>query len=120
MGEHRVPGGGFPLPLAAAELCQRLPPPESFNGPFVIVDRLIEVFSKMFLPDEMPGKMADRGRIAVMSVLLVVRLIKSASILASVHLSFAVACALSSGSQTLLKNGIIYDLRNFVCLMNSF
>jgi hypothetical protein len=54
-GEHKVPGGGFPLPPLSAELCQILPPPTSFNGPFVIVDRLIEIFNKMDLPEEFPG-----------------------------------------------------------------
>ena len=55
-GEHRMPGGGFPLPLAAAELCTVLPPPTSYHGPFVITDRLIEVFEKLSLPEEFKGE----------------------------------------------------------------
>ena len=54
-GEHKVPGGGFPMPPVAAELCQIMPPPESFNGPFVIIDRLIEVIAKTDMPSEYPG-----------------------------------------------------------------
>ncbi|XP_059095388.1 cleavage stimulation factor subunit 3-like isoform X2 [Tigriopus californicus] len=52
-GEHRVPGGGFPMPPAAAELCQNLPPPQSFQGPFVVVDRLMELFTHISLPDKL-------------------------------------------------------------------
>lgn len=54
-GEHKLPGGGFPLPPVAAEVCQLLPPPTSFAGPFVIVDRLMEVFRSLNLPDHFPG-----------------------------------------------------------------
>ena len=52
-GEHRLPGGGFPIPQAAAELCQSLPPPACFQGPFVVVDRLMESFMSMQLPKEL-------------------------------------------------------------------
>ena len=52
VGEHRLPGGGFPLPPAAEVLCQSIPPPDSFQGPFVIVDRLMESFINMRLPNE--------------------------------------------------------------------
>ena len=51
-GEHRLPGGGFPLPPAAELLCQTLPPPDSFQGPFVVVDRLMDVFMNMRLPSD--------------------------------------------------------------------
>ena len=51
-GEHRLPGGGFPLPPSAEVLCQSLPPPDSFQGPFVIVDRMMESFMNMRLPNE--------------------------------------------------------------------
>lgn len=50
-GEHPVPGGTFPLPPAAAHLCTLLPPPSCFRGPFVSVDLLIDVFSRIHLPD---------------------------------------------------------------------
>jgi cleavage stimulation factor subunit 3 len=54
-GEHKLPGGSFPMPPTAAELCQILPPPQSFNGPFVIVDQLMEAMTKMDLAEEFPG-----------------------------------------------------------------
>ena len=38
-----LPGGGFPLPPAAQELCQSLPPPNCFHGPHVVVEKLCEV-----------------------------------------------------------------------------
>jgi len=50
-GEHIVPGGSFPLPPAAQDLCQILPPPSSFNGPFVVIDKLCDIFDKIRLPD---------------------------------------------------------------------
>ena len=55
-GEHRMPGGEFPFPPAVADLCQFMPPPASFQGPFVMVDRLMDVFAKMQLPDNFYGK----------------------------------------------------------------
>ena len=55
-GEHIMPGGGIPLPPAAAELCQILPPPFCFEGPFVIVERLVEVFNKVQLADDFQGE----------------------------------------------------------------
>ena len=58
-GEHRMPGGEFPFPPAVADLCQFMPPPASFQGPFVMVDRLMDVFAKMQLPDNFYGK--ERG-----------------------------------------------------------
>ena len=51
-----MPGGGIPLPPAAAELCQILPPPFCFEGPFVIVERLVEVFNKVQLADDFQGE----------------------------------------------------------------
>jgi len=50
IGEHRVSGGSFPLPVAAIALCQSLPPPDCYQGPFVMVDRLMDVFMTMKLP----------------------------------------------------------------------
>lgn len=46
-----VIGGSFPLPPAAAQLCTMLPPPGCFRGPFVAVDLLMDVFSRIQLPD---------------------------------------------------------------------
>ena len=42
-GEFMLPGGGFPLPPTAQELCQILPPPNCFHGPHVVVEKLCEV-----------------------------------------------------------------------------
>ncbi|XP_023339992.1 protein suppressor of forked [Eurytemora carolleeae] len=50
-GEFMVPGGAFPLPPSAAELCTILPPPTSFKGPYVNVDKLCDIFDKIRLPD---------------------------------------------------------------------
>jgi len=50
-GEFMLPGGGFPLPPAAQELCQILPPPNCFHGPHVVVEKLCEVFLSLRLPD---------------------------------------------------------------------
>ncbi|VDK49293.1 unnamed protein product [Cylicostephanus goldi] len=43
---HPVPGGVFPPPPAIAELISMLPPPWTFQGPFVSVDMFIEHISK--------------------------------------------------------------------------
>lgn len=39
------------MPPAVGHLCSLLPPPQCFHGPFVAVDRLIDIFSKIQLPD---------------------------------------------------------------------
>lgn len=52
VGGHRLPGGDFPLPPATHALCQSLPPPDCFQGPFVVVDRLMDVFMTMDLPND--------------------------------------------------------------------
>lgn len=44
-------GGVFPHPPAVAQLCTLLPPPGCFRGPFVAVDMLMDVFSKIQLPE---------------------------------------------------------------------
>ncbi|CAH1403956.1 unnamed protein product [Nezara viridula] len=60
-GEHPVPGGAFPMPPAVGHLCSLLPPPQCFHGPFVAVDRLIDIFSKIQLPDTPPVPQGDNG-----------------------------------------------------------
>ncbi|KAL7678078.1 hypothetical protein ACOME3_004307 [Neoechinorhynchus agilis] len=50
-GWHTTPGGIFPFPSALADLAKRLPPPYSFEGPFVIVDKLIEYLNDIELPE---------------------------------------------------------------------
>ncbi|ELT99142.1 hypothetical protein CAPTEDRAFT_164574 [Capitella teleta] len=53
-GVHPVEGGVFPPPPAAADLMTKLPPPGSFNGPFVIIDKFIDFMANLTIPDEMP------------------------------------------------------------------
>ncbi|KAF6206641.1 hypothetical protein GE061_017877 [Apolygus lucorum] len=60
-GEHPVPGGAFPMPPAVGHLCSLLPPPTCFHGPFVAIDRLMDVFSKITLPDSPPVPQGDNG-----------------------------------------------------------
>lgn len=43
---HPVAGGVFPPPPAVSALMKLLPPPYSFNGPFVQVDALMDNFRK--------------------------------------------------------------------------
>lgn len=50
-GEHPLAGGTFPQPPALAALCSMLPPPVCFRGPFVSVDMLIDIFSRILLPE---------------------------------------------------------------------
>ena len=54
-GEFMLPGGSFPPPPSAGDLLKLLPPPSCFQGPHVIVDRLMETFAKIRLPDKMGG-----------------------------------------------------------------
>ncbi|KAL1140992.1 hypothetical protein AAG570_000918, partial [Ranatra chinensis] len=60
-GEHPVPGGAFPMPPAVAHLCSLLPPPQCFHGPFVAVEKLMDIFSKIQLPDTPPVPQGDNG-----------------------------------------------------------
>jgi len=60
-GQHRIPGGVFPLPPLAAELCSKLPPPRCFEGPYVILDNLLRTLSNVNL--ESP--VHDNGNAAV-------------------------------------------------------
>ncbi|XP_055388075.1 protein suppressor of forked isoform X2 [Condylostylus longicornis] len=50
--EHPLEGGTFPQPPALAALCARLPPPVCFRGPFVAVDMLTDIFTRIQLPDD--------------------------------------------------------------------
>jgi len=36
----------FPFPPVVNDLVKKLPPPNSFLGPFVIIDKLIKVFQE--------------------------------------------------------------------------
>lgn len=48
-------GGTFPMPPAAAHLNSLLPLPVYFHGPFVGVDKLMEVFQRLHLPEKPPS-----------------------------------------------------------------
>lgn len=50
-GEHPLHGGTFPQPPALAALCATLPPPNCFRGPFVSVDKLFDIFTRIQLPE---------------------------------------------------------------------
>ncbi|XP_033628888.1 cleavage stimulation factor subunit 3-like [Asterias rubens] len=50
-GSHPVPGGVFPLPMAAAHVVTRLPPPGCFQGPFVKVDSLMKLLAECTIPE---------------------------------------------------------------------
>ncbi|XP_050315851.1 protein suppressor of forked [Anthonomus grandis grandis] len=54
-GEHPVPGGSFPMPPSAAYLCTLLPPPHCFRGPFVHIDILMDIFNRIYLPEQVPA-----------------------------------------------------------------
>ncbi|KAL5279984.1 CSTF3 family protein [Megaselia abdita] len=60
-GEHPLAGGTFPQPPALAALCSVLPPPTSFQGPFVAVDMLIDIFNQIQLADACPIPSGDHG-----------------------------------------------------------
>jgi hypothetical protein len=47
-----LPGGGpFLFPSIMADMIKRLPPPSSFNGPFVNIDEFLIIFKSLYLPD---------------------------------------------------------------------
>ncbi|CAD5125908.1 DgyrCDS14090 [Dimorphilus gyrociliatus] len=45
------PPGVFSLPSSACDLLQRLPPPESFQGPFVVMEKFMEHMMMIPVPD---------------------------------------------------------------------
>ena len=49
---NTIAGGIFSLPLAVTDLVKRLPPPHTFEGPFVMIDELINTFQESEFPDE--------------------------------------------------------------------
>ncbi len=51
-GEHPLGGGTFPQPPALAALCAVLPPPVCFRGPFVSIDKLVDVFNRIKIDGE--------------------------------------------------------------------
>ena len=44
-GQHRIPGGVFPMPPAASDLCTKLPPPKCFEGPYVMLDHVMKALA---------------------------------------------------------------------------
>ncbi|XP_038072153.1 cleavage stimulation factor subunit 3-like [Patiria miniata] len=60
-GAHPVPGGVFPLPLAAAHVVSRLPPPACFQGPFVKVDSLMKILAECKIPEPKIENVAING-----------------------------------------------------------
>ncbi|XP_040184228.1 cleavage stimulation factor subunit 3 isoform X1 [Rana temporaria] len=50
-GLHPVPGGVFPVPPAAVLLMKLLPPPLCYQGPFVQVDEVMDIFRRSKLPE---------------------------------------------------------------------
>ncbi|CAF4235619.1 unnamed protein product, partial [Rotaria sordida] len=50
-GSHPTPGGVFPLPDTALYLVKVLPPPRNFEGPFVIIDELMDRVARIVIPD---------------------------------------------------------------------
>ena len=48
-----LPGGSFPPPPAAQDVLKLLPPPSCFQGPHVMVDKLMETFNKIRLADSL-------------------------------------------------------------------
>ncbi|XP_075693890.1 cleavage stimulation factor subunit 3 isoform X2 [Rhinoderma darwinii] len=50
-GLHPIPGGVFPVPPAAVLLMKLLPPPLYYQGPFVQVDELMEMFRRCKIPE---------------------------------------------------------------------
>jgi cleavage stimulation factor subunit 3 len=49
---NTIAGGIFSLPMAVTDLVKRLPPPHTFEGPFVIIDELINIFQESEFSDE--------------------------------------------------------------------
>ncbi|XP_065560553.1 cleavage stimulation factor subunit 3-like [Artemia franciscana] len=52
-----IPGGAFPYPAAVQQTLLLLPPPDSFHGPFAIVDKLMDTIMNMTISEEYkPGR----------------------------------------------------------------
>ncbi len=68
-GSHPVPGGEFPPPPAASALIHMLPPPECFHGPFVQVDKFLEHFMDLEIPEDyMAQVMAESEDMALNNI----------------------------------------------------
>ncbi|CAF4947704.1 unnamed protein product [Rotaria sp. Silwood1] len=63
-GSHPTPGGVFPLPDTALYLVKVLPPSRNFEGPFVIIDELMERIARITIPDTFePIRISIQGEI---------------------------------------------------------
>lgn len=51
-GSFCVPGGVFPPPPMISDLLTKLPPPESFKGPFIVIDKFLTFLRGINMPDE--------------------------------------------------------------------
>lgn len=60
-GSHPVAGGEFPPPPAASSLIHLLPPPECFHGPFVQVDKFLEHFLNLEIPEDYLTQVASES-----------------------------------------------------------
>ena len=49
---HSIAGGVFPFPPAITDLVKRLPPPNTFEGPFVKIDELLKQIQSTELRNE--------------------------------------------------------------------
>lgn len=65
IGGSIAPGGVFPAPPAVADLLFMLPPPSSFRGPFVVVEKLIESISNCVLNDDTKSKRSITQVVAI-------------------------------------------------------
>ncbi|CAF1173754.1 unnamed protein product [Rotaria sordida] len=63
-GSHPTPGGAFPLPDTALYLVKVLPPARNFEGPFVIIDELMERVTRITIPDSFdPIRFSIQGEV---------------------------------------------------------
>ncbi|UJR14715.1 hypothetical protein I4U23_001708 [Adineta vaga] len=63
-GSHPTPGGIFPLPDTALYLVKVLPPSRNFEGPFVIIDKLMEYVARTVIPNNFePVRISVQGEV---------------------------------------------------------
>ncbi|CAF2143536.1 unnamed protein product [Rotaria magnacalcarata] len=63
-GSHSTSGGVFPLPDTALYLVKVLPPSRNFEGPFVIIDELMERVARLNIPDNFdPVRVSVQGEL---------------------------------------------------------
>ncbi|CAF3545443.1 unnamed protein product [Adineta steineri] len=63
-GSHPTPGGVFPLPETALFLVKALPSLRNFEGPFVIIDKLMRYIARAVIPDSFePVRITIQGEL---------------------------------------------------------